>query len=103
MSVDELEETIAKKPRPAPRTRKLEPDKPIEEMSIDEMMKAAEEPGEESAKEIVESSEDERVRTGRLSAGFHYRQRSLGKVSTDRTDHMETCDESVRRSSDRMP
>jgi len=69
MSVDELIKATAKKPQPAPRTRKLEPERPVEEMSIDEMFKAAEEPAEEpggevkSTREIVETetSEDEQV------------------------------------------
>lgn len=69
MTVDELVEATAKKPQPAPRTRKLEPQKPVEEMSIDELVKAAEEPVEEpggevkSTREIVETdtSEDEQV------------------------------------------
>lgn len=69
MSVDELVEATAKKPQPAPRTRKLEPEKPVEEMSIDEMVMAAEEPVEEpggevkSKREITESetSESEQV------------------------------------------
>lgn len=68
--MDELVEATAKKPQPAPRTRKLEPENPVEEMSIDEMVKAAEEPMEEpggegkSSREIVETetSEDEQVR-----------------------------------------
>jgi len=65
MTVDELVEATTKIPQPAPRTRKHEPEKPVEEMSIDEMMKAAEEPSQESgaeiksAREIVESSEDD--------------------------------------------
>ena len=67
--MDELVEATAKKPQPAPRTRKLEPEKPVEEMSIDEMYKAAEEPAEEpegevkSTREIVETetSEEEQV------------------------------------------
>ena len=64
MSVDEIENEIAKKPQPAPRTHKREPEKPVEEMSIDEMMKVAEEPNEEngpevkSPREIVDSSSE---------------------------------------------
>ena len=64
MSVDEIENEIAKKPQPAPRTHKREPEKPVEEMSIDEMMKVAEEPSEEngsevkSPREIVDSSDE---------------------------------------------
>ena len=64
MSVDEIENEIAKKPQPAPRTHKREPEKPVEEMSIDEMIKVAEEPSEEngsevkSPREIVDSSEE---------------------------------------------
>ena len=65
MSVNELEHAIAKKPQPAPRTHKpREPEKPIEEMSIDEMMKEVEEPNMEpgaevkSTEEIVDSSEE---------------------------------------------
>ena len=69
MSVDELVEATAKKPQPALRIRKLDPEKPVEEMSIDEMAKAAAEPMEEpggevkSKREITESetSEDEQV------------------------------------------
>lgn len=65
MSVDELVEAAAYKPQPAPRTRKHESEKPPEEMSIDEMMKAVEETESEanvkSAGEIVESSEEEPV------------------------------------------
>lgn len=67
MTVDELVEATTNKPQPAPRTRKHEPEKPVEEMSIDEMMKAAEESSQESgaeiksAREIVESSEDDQV------------------------------------------
>ena len=59
MSVDEIENEIAKKPQPAPRTHKREPEKPVEEMSIDEMMKVAEEPSEvKSPREIVDSSDE---------------------------------------------
>ena len=69
MTVDELVEATAKKPQPAPRTRKLEPEKPVEEMSIDEMVKAAEEPVEEPGRELksireiteTDTSEDEQV------------------------------------------
>ena len=69
MTVDELVEATAKKPKPAPRTRKLEPEKPVEEMSIDEMFKAVEEPVEEPGGELksnreiadTETSEDEQV------------------------------------------
>ena len=67
--MDELVEATAKKPRPAPRTRKFEPEKPVEEMSIDEMFKAAEEPVKEPGGEVkptreivdTETSEDEQV------------------------------------------
>ena len=65
MSVDELVEATAQKPQPAPRTRKVE--KPVEEMSIDEMAKVVEETREEpgnnvkSTGEISETSEDEQV------------------------------------------
>ena len=67
MSVDELVEATAQKPQPAPRTRKVELEKPVEEMSIDEMAKAVEEIREEhgdqvkSTGEISETSEDEQV------------------------------------------
>ena len=69
MSVDESVEATAQKPQPAPRTRtrKVEPKKPVEEMSIDEMAKAVEETREEpgnnvkSTGEISETSEDEQV------------------------------------------
>ena len=65
MSVDELEKAIASKPQAAPRTRKLQPEKLVEEMSFDELSKAAEEPEPvakvKSPREIVESSEDEPV------------------------------------------
>ena len=73
MSVDELAVAAsASKPRPAPRTRKLEPEKPVEEMSIDEMVKAAEEPMEEPGGEVKpkreitesETSEDDQVNCG---------------------------------------
>ena len=63
--MDELEKAVASKPQAAPRTRKLEPEKPVEEMTIDEMSKAIEEPESvatvKSPREIVESSEDEPV------------------------------------------
>ena len=65
--MDELVEATARKPQPAPRTRKLESEKPVEDMSIDEMAKAVEEPREEpedqvkSTGEITETSEDEQV------------------------------------------
>ena len=67
MSIDELVEATAQKPQPAPRTRKVEPEKPVEEMSIDEMAKVVEETREEpgnnvkSTGEISETSEDEQV------------------------------------------
>lgn len=73
--MDELVESTIEKPQPAPRTRKLEPEKP-EEMSIDEMIKAADEPTEEpgsevkSTGEIIETSEDEQVLGTRLIRVF---------------------------------
>lgn len=65
-SKDEPKEAKAERPKPAVRSRKLAPEKPVEEMSIDEMIQAVDEPGPEPSKktprEIEESSEEEPVR-----------------------------------------
>ena len=65
-SKDEPKEAKAERPKPAVRSRKLAPEKPVEQMSIDEMIQAVDEPGPEPSKksprEIEESSEDEPVR-----------------------------------------
>lgn len=65
-SKDEPKEAKSERPKPAVRSRKLAPEKPVEEMSIDEMIQAVDEPGPEPSKksprEIEESSEEEPVR-----------------------------------------
>lgn len=62
-SKDEPKEAKSERPKPAMRSRKLAPEKPVEEMSIDEMIQAVDEPGPEPSKksprEIEESSEEE--------------------------------------------
>lgn len=73
MSKDEPKEAKAERPKPAARSRKPAPEKPVEEMSIDEMIQTVDEPGPEamkkSAREIEESSEDEPVRRTLIVGG----------------------------------
>ena len=63
----ELVDASAKRPQPTPRTRNPNREKPVEEMSVDELARAVEEGGEEVGREVrsngdvIESTEEEQV------------------------------------------
>jgi hypothetical protein len=70
MSINELEEAVQEKPKPIPRARKSshtieakEKEKPIEEMDVDEMIKAASEsaPFKEERHEFDSESEESEI------------------------------------------